>query len=122
MVNPALVTGLSHPMGIALEGDNLFVVNRLKGTGTIGEYTIMNGTVTAMKPSLVKTGLHNPIGIAVAGGDLFVANHTGTIGEFPTSGGQGNPPLSTRVRQQGCTTWKASRWEEGICSSWTTRA
>jgi DNA-binding beta-propeller fold protein YncE len=98
MVNPALVTGLSHPMGIALEGDNLFVVNRLKGAGTIGEYTIMNGTVTAMKPSLVSTGLHDPIGIAVEGANLFVVNHTGTIGEFTTSGGTG---ISINTKKAG---------------------
>jgi hypothetical protein len=35
-VNPALISGLSAPFGIAVSGSNLFVTNET--TGTIGEY------------------------------------------------------------------------------------
>jgi hypothetical protein len=83
MLNLNLVTGLSRPVGIAVEGNDLFVVNR--GKSTVGEYNATTGAQIGTGP-LVKMGLHDPIGIAVAGGDLFVANHTGTIGEYTTSG------------------------------------
>jgi glucose/arabinose dehydrogenase len=36
-VNPALISGLSQPFGIAASGGNLFVANYL--AGTIGKYT-----------------------------------------------------------------------------------
>src|SRR5437016_341547 len=42
-VNPALITGLSFPEGIAVSGGNLFVTNFF--SGTIGEYTTSGATV-----------------------------------------------------------------------------
>jgi hypothetical protein len=42
-VDPALISGLSQPFGIAVSGGNLFVTNFL--TGTIGEYTTSGATV-----------------------------------------------------------------------------
>jgi hypothetical protein len=87
-VNPALISGLSIPEGIAVSGSDLFVVNF--GTGTIGEYTTSGATVN---PALI-SGLNNPVGIAVSGSDLFVTNFTaGTIGEYTTSGATVNPAL-----------------------------
>jgi hypothetical protein len=39
-VNPALISGLDFSEGIAVSGENLFVVNvAIDGTGTIGKYT-----------------------------------------------------------------------------------
>jgi hypothetical protein len=88
-------------MGIAVEGDSLFVANRGKGTtkSTIGEYDATTGMRIGNGP-LVKTGLNNPIGIAVDQGDLFVVNHTGgrngfgTIGEYDATTGM---PIATTL-------------------------
>jgi hypothetical protein len=59
-INASLVTGLNQPLGLAVYGDDLFVVN--SGNGTVGEYTTSGATVNA---SLI-SGLVNPYGIAVA--------------------------------------------------------
>src|SRR5438132_1544122 len=59
-INPSLVSGLNDPVGIALYGGNLFVVNNQ--TGTIGEYNVTTGATIAA--SLV-SGLNGPFGLAV---------------------------------------------------------
>ena len=93
-VNPALISGLSIPEGIAVSGSDLFVVNF--GTGTIGEYTTSGATVN---PALI-SGLNIPVGIAVSGSDLFVANGgAGAIGEYTTSGATVNPALISGLLQ-----------------------
>src|SRR5947209_8214643 len=89
-VNPALISGLTQPFGIAVSGSNLFVVN--PRDGTIGEYTTAGASVN---PALI-SGLDGPWGITVSGSDLFVVNHTGaprTIGEYTTAGATVNPAL-----------------------------
>lgn len=63
---PALISGLHLPNGIAVSGSNRFVANNgeagpVGGTGTIGEYTTSGATVN---PTLV-SGLSFPSGIAV---------------------------------------------------------
>src|SRR5512133_3190165 len=70
-VDPALVSGLSLPQGIAASGGNLFVTSFNLGsdTGRIGEYTTSGATVN---PALITT-VGGPLGIAVSGSDLFVA-------------------------------------------------
>ena len=73
-VNASLIPGgLSVPLGIAMSGSNLFVVNQglfVGNSGTIGEYTTSGATINA---SLIM-GLNKPCGIAVSGGNLFVTN------------------------------------------------
>jgi hypothetical protein len=99
-VNPALVSGLIFPLGIAISGDRLFVVNggTDPGTGTIGEYTTSGATVN---PALV-SGLIFPGAIAVSGDNLFVASlQTGTIGEYTTSGATVNASLISGLNQPG---------------------
>src|SRR5947209_7330071 len=92
-VNPALISDLNGPLGIAVSGSDLFVVNN--GNGTIGTYTTAGATVN---PALI-SGLSSPTGIAVSGSDLFVANYfdanygSGTIGAYTTSGATVNPAL-----------------------------
>jgi hypothetical protein len=91
-VNPALISGLSEPYGIAVSGSNLFVTNF--DTGTIGEYTTDGATVNRALIS----GLSLPYAIAVSGSDLFVTNifppvDTGTIGKYTTDGATVNPAL-----------------------------
>jgi hypothetical protein len=90
-VNPALISGLSRPFGIAVSGSDLFVTNA--GNDTIGQYTTGGATVN---PTLI-SGLSNPFGIAVSGSDLFVVNAgsfgIGTIGQYTTAGATVNPAL-----------------------------
>jgi hypothetical protein len=87
-VNPALISGLNGPIGIAVSGSDLFVVNF--NTGTISEYTTSGATVNAALIS----GLSLPVGVAVLGSDLFVTNEIpGTIGEYTTAGAPVNVPL-----------------------------
>jgi hypothetical protein len=85
-VNPALISGLISPSGIAVSGSDLFVTNY--NGGTIGEYTTSGVPVN---PALI-SGLIGPTAIAVSGSDLFVTNFSGTIGEYTTSGAPVNPP------------------------------
>ncbi|MEX0677086.1 MAG: hypothetical protein WD063_08425 [Pirellulales bacterium] len=91
--NPAHLTPIwpkSSPLGIAVSGENLFVVNY--SLGTIGEYTTCGATVNG---NLV-SGLTQPYGIAVSGENLFVTNVAlGTIGEYTTSGATVNASLIT---------------------------
>jgi hypothetical protein len=89
-VNPALITGLNGPIGIAVSGSNLFVANQ--ASGTIGEYTTSGATVNA---ALVTVPPLFPHGIAASGSDLFVDSTTNTIGEYTTSGATVNPALIT---------------------------
>ena len=80
-VNPALISGLSGPNGIAVSGSDLFVVNQT--LGTIGEYTTSGATVN---PTLI-SGLSLPYGIAVSGSDLFVSDsNNGTSANTPPRG------------------------------------
>jgi DNA-binding beta-propeller fold protein YncE len=58
-VNASLISGLNEPVGIAVDGSDLFVTNL--GTGTISEYTTSGATVNA---SLI-SGLNIPTGIAI---------------------------------------------------------
>src|SRR5450759_2224415 len=69
-VDASLVSGLSFPLGIAVDGSNLFVTNPIDFT-TIGKYTTSGATVNA---SLVSGLAINPVGLAVSGSDLFVTN------------------------------------------------
>jgi hypothetical protein len=70
-VNASLISGLNGPVGIAVSGSNLFVVNLNTGTygGTVGEYTTSGATVNA---SLI-SGLSESLFIAVSGTNLFIS-------------------------------------------------
>ena len=84
-VNAALVSGLSRPYGLALDGnEHLFVANF--SLGTIGEYTTSGTTVNAALVS----GLNTPLGLALdRSGHLFVVNNAnGTIGNTRPRGPQ----------------------------------
>ena len=89
-VNPALVSGLSEPVSLAVSGGNLFVLNSF--TGTVGKYTTSGAVVN---PALVSVNLPNSI--AVSAGNLFVSGGTfgsGTIGVYnATTGAPVNPTL-----------------------------
>ena len=94
-VNAALVTGLNdNPIGIAVSGGNLFVVNG--NIGSISEYTTSGALVNAALVS----GLTSPTYIAVLGGNLFVVDHgttgidtAGVVAEYTTSGATVNTAL-----------------------------
>jgi len=81
VVNPALITGLTTPWGIAVSGDRLFLT--VRNPDRVGEWTTSGVPVN---DSLI-TGLAGPRGIAVFGTNLYVANDgSGTIGKYTTSG------------------------------------
>lgn len=89
-VNPALISGLSRPVGIAVSGSSLFVANGIGGT--VGEYTTAGVPVN---PTLI-SGLTTPVGIAVSGSSLFVTELVGgTVSEYTTAGALVNPTLIT---------------------------
>jgi len=69
-INAAFVTGLDYPVGIAVSGNDLFVVNRR--ANTIGKYNATTGAT--INASLV-SGLSTPIGVVVSGNNLYVANN-----------------------------------------------
>src|SRR5438309_1622778 len=58
-VNPALISGLSHPLGIAVSGSDLFVVD--VNFRTIGQYTTAGAPVN---PALI-SGVPYPFDLAV---------------------------------------------------------
>jgi DNA-binding beta-propeller fold protein YncE len=99
-INPALISERLHsPIGLALSGNHLFVLNSFFATtavGAIGEYTTSGATIN---PTLISGLNHNPFTIGASGDQLFVANRgdttvgSGTISLFTTSGEKVNPAL-----------------------------
>jgi hypothetical protein len=86
-VNASLISGFENPVGVATDGNNLYV-SAFSG-GTVGKYTMSGATVD---DSLI-SGLPNPGGLVLNGsGDLFVSTYD-HIGEFTTSGGIVNASL-----------------------------
>jgi hypothetical protein len=87
-----LISGLTHPTGIAIVGSDLFVLNggSSPNAGSIGQYTLSGATVNA---SLI-SGLDSPTGIAASGSDLFVTSAAaGTVGHYTASGTTVNASL-----------------------------
>jgi hypothetical protein len=86
-INPALITGLEHPQGIAVSGGYIYVAtsNPLSDSGgTIGKYTTSGATVNAALLSGLPSPLH---GIAVSGNDLYVTHQSSAwVGKYTTSG------------------------------------
>ena len=88
IVNAALVSGLTTPMGIALSGSNLFVVDR--EDGQVDEYT----TSGAMLVAPLVSGLDNPYSVVISGTDMFVSiQNSPDVDEFSTSGTAVSEPL-----------------------------
>jgi hypothetical protein len=100
-INANLITGLSEPAGIALSGNNLFVVNGVTTVVTpgqanlcsVGEYDATTGA--AINANLITVG--SPWGIALSGNNLFVPSIAGgTVGEYnATTGATINPTFIT---------------------------
>jgi flagellar basal body rod protein FlgG len=90
-INSALVTGLNHPQGITVIGNDMFVVNQY--SGSVAEYTTSGSLVNG---SLISSGLNNPWGLSSSGGNLYVANQaTSVIDEYNTSGSLLNAVTTT---------------------------
>jgi sugar lactone lactonase YvrE len=91
VINSSLITGLSFPTGLALDGQgSLYVVDR--NHNSVGKYTESGATINS---SLLTYS--TPSGIAYDGqGHLFVARtEPGSIGEFSTSGAPVSVPFAT---------------------------
>lgn len=86
-INPALITGLQHPQGIAVSGGYIYVASSdplSDRGGTIGKYTTSGATVNAALLSGLPSPLH---GIAVSGNDLYVTQQSSAwVGKYTTSG------------------------------------
>ena len=90
VINAALISGLSQPEGIAVDGNGyLYVADT--DAGRVGKYTISGAVVN---PSLI-SGLNGPWALALDGkGNLFVANYGGRrVGKYTTSGAVINAAL-----------------------------
>ena len=63
-INPSFITGLNGATGLAVSGNDLFVLNEGSGlgTGTVGEYNATTGA--ALNAGFI-TGLDVPTGLAV---------------------------------------------------------
>jgi sugar lactone lactonase YvrE len=80
-VNPALISGLDDPSGIAVAGQHLYWAN--SADGTIGEANLDG---TGVNPSFI-TGANHPSGLAVDGQHIYWANSAGsTIGRANLDG------------------------------------
>jgi hypothetical protein len=85
-INANLITGLDGPTGIALSGNDLFVVS-IGGTdgGTVGKYNATTGA--AINANLI-AGLDGPVGLALSGSTLYVASSvSGIVGKYNASTG-----------------------------------
>ena len=72
-INSSLETGLpSSPSYAVLSGGNLYVENA-EAQGSITEFTVNSGSVTATDTLI--TGLYNPNGIAISGNTLYVVSN-----------------------------------------------
>ena len=96
--NP-LITGLSQPGGIALSGNELYVVN--EGNGTVTKYKITGSStgfsVTESSPAPFISNLNAPSGIAITGNSLFITLTLGqVVVEYDAkSGGQNDAAFET---------------------------
>lgn len=97
VVNASLITGLAHPVGIAVTDTNIFVANY--NNGKVGKYNL-DGTV--VNASLINQGF-GTIGVAISGGYLFVVNRPGgTVGKYNFDGTVVNASL---ISVPGGTIW-----------------
>lgn len=102
--------GLILMCGLAttLKAQDIYVDNG----NAMSEYGLDGSTVNA---SLI-TGLNVPEGIALSGNDLFVANiQSGTIGEYTTSGADGQCQPDFRSIVTRC---HSDLWERPVCREW----
>jgi len=63
VINASLISGLSHPFCVALDGSGDLFVASFNSSGTIGEFNASTGAV--INPSLI-SGLNGPTFIALA--------------------------------------------------------
>ena len=99
-INASLITGLNQPLGIAVAGNNLYVITLDGGTiGTVREYNATTGAV--INPSLL-TQSQDPYVLALSGNNLYVVSPgasgigSGLVGVYDaTTGAAIHAPLLT---------------------------
>jgi len=97
-VSDALILDSPAPIGLAISGSSLFVLNYT--IGTVDLYTI-SGTNATLTTTALISGLTLPFAIAVSGTTIFLSNNTeltagaAVIMEYATDGTQLNPALIT---------------------------
>src|SRR6201987_4065655 len=83
-INANLITRLSTPSRLAVQGNTLFVANE---SGSVGKYD--GATGAAINPSFIAGMQFFPEGLAVQGNILFVANFGfGTVGKYDVATGK----------------------------------
>jgi WD40 repeat protein len=84
-INANFITGLNHPVVVAVLGNTLFVASTNAGNGTVGEYNAETGaTINANFIS----SLNGPNGLAFLGNTIFVASfNANTIGTYDAKTG-----------------------------------
>src|SRR5262249_42788679 len=93
LVNSALISGLSNPIGIAISGNDLYVANW--SGGTVGRYTTSGATVNANLLGLFSPPLNYPGGLALDNlGHLLVSTIDDGVKEYTTGGVPVNPALT----------------------------
>ena len=83
-INAHLITRLSTPTRLAVEGNTLFVANE---SGSVGKYDAATGA--AINPSFITGRQFFPQGLAIQGNTIFVANFSfGTVGKYDATTGE----------------------------------
>ncbi|MGH8093685.1 MAG: beta strand repeat-containing protein [Chthoniobacterales bacterium] len=101
-LNPTLVSGLFDPVGLAVSGNDLFVLDNMAGVkpGTVGEYDATTGAPVNL--ALI-SGLPDPSGIAISGSMIFLTINndsagTAQVAEYTTGGVLVNAALITGLQ------------------------
>ena len=89
-VNASLVSGLSKPYSVAVQGNDLLVADA--GNNRIGEYNATTGQ--ALNVSFI-SGLEYPTGLAISGTTLFVAAPTTGVSAMVSGSKIGSYDLAT---------------------------
>jgi hypothetical protein len=83
-INAHLITRLSTPTRLAVQGNTIFVANE---SGSVGKYDATTGA--AISPNFITGRQFFPQGLAIQGNILFVANFDfGTVGKYDATTGQ----------------------------------
>jgi hypothetical protein len=86
-INASFITGLAGNPGLALSGNDLFVLTNGangSGPGTVGEYDATTGA--AINANFI-TGLVAPFSIVLSPNNLLVGSSVGTVGEYNATTG-----------------------------------
>jgi len=93
---PNLITGLNDPRGIAVSGNDLYVISTVVNAPAVSKYTlgVTPGTIASSTPIFIGGLGPNPNALAVTGGNIFV-QYDGGVAEYTLAGTPVNTALIT---------------------------